>query len=362
MIFFMITRLLALFSLWTFVTFSSSAQTNLSQPLDRDTSVVTGRLDNGLTYYIRPNGRPSKKVELRLVVKAGSLQEDYDQQGLAHFMEHMEFNGLQHYPKNALVDYLQGIGVRFGADLNANTGWDRTYYILPIPTDDSANLEKGFQILGDWATGAIISPEEVENERKVILEEARMRNKNVGARMATQYFPDLLNHSRYAYRLAIGKDSIIQFGAASQIKRYYHDWYRPDLMAVVVVGDIQVDQAKVLVTRYLGGLKNPPNERPRIYYRIPAYTTAKAMVLRDKESPLYRVTLFYPAHAAIPEQTVGAVKSNLISQLFIQSLNTRLSNLARQAHPPYAGAQASLSGSIGDISLKDEGFDISVVP
>ena len=139
------------------------AQTvNLHAPLRPDTAVTIGRLPNGLTYYIKPNTKPAQKVELRLVIKAGSMMENDNQQGLAHFMEHMEFNGLKHYPKNELVDYLQKIGVRFGADLNANTGWDRTYFMLPIPTDKPGNLENGFQIVSDWAGVALITAEDVK--------------------------------------------------------------------------------------------------------------------------------------------------------------------------------------------------------
>src|SRR5579871_5933172 len=146
-----------------------SAQ-QVSTPIPLDKKITKGVLPNGLTYYIRPNAKPENKVELRLVVKAGSILENDNQQGLAHFVEHMNFNGLKHYPKNTLVDYLQKIGVQFGADLNANTGWDRTYYLLPIPTDRPGNIDSGFQIMADWADGALLTTDEINSERNVILE------------------------------------------------------------------------------------------------------------------------------------------------------------------------------------------------
>src|SRR5699024_7888653 len=161
--------------------------------------------ENGLTYYIRPNAKPADKVQLRLVVNAGSILENDNQQGLAHFMEHMNFNGLEHFPKHELIKYLQSIGVRFGADLNANTGFDRTYFILPIPTDKKGNLKNGFQIVADWAGGALITDEQVNAERKVVMEELRMRGKSASTRMLKQYISTMLNGSKYAERLPIGK-------------------------------------------------------------------------------------------------------------------------------------------------------------
>jgi len=156
------------------VAFGSLAQ-DLKAKIPNDPDVVTGKLANGLTYYIRNNHKPENKVELRLVVKVGSILENNDQQGLAHFMEHMEFNGLKHFEKNELVNYLQTIGVKFGADLNANTGFDQTIFILPIPLDKPDNLEKGFQILEDWAHNALLTGKDIDEERGVVLEEYRIR-------------------------------------------------------------------------------------------------------------------------------------------------------------------------------------------
>src|SRR5436305_11610207 len=216
------------------------AQIKMDQPLPVDPNVRVGRLPNGLTYYIRKNTQPAKKVELRLAVNAGAVLEDNDQRGLAHFMEHMNFNGSKHFPKNELVDYLQKVGVKFGADLNAYTGFDETVYILPISSDNPEVLEKGFTVLEDWAFNNLLDKTEINKERGVVLEESRL-SKGAQERMRRQYFPALFNGSRYAERLPIGKDSILKTFNPPTLERFYKQWYRPDLMAVVVVGDIDPD-------------------------------------------------------------------------------------------------------------------------
>ena len=196
------------------------AQFEATKPLPTDPNVKIGKLANGLTYYIHKNALPAKKIQLRLVVNAGSILETPDQQGLAHFMEHMNFNGLKHFPKNDLVNYLQSIGVEFGADLNAYTSFDETVYILPIPSDDSVKVEKGFTILEDWAFNALLDTAEINKERGVVLEESRL-SKGAGARMQKQYFPILFNGSAYSNRLPIGKDSILKNFKPSSLINFY---------------------------------------------------------------------------------------------------------------------------------------------
>src|SRR3982750_1341466 len=224
-------------ALLLFLGVNGFAQINMSQPLPTDPNVKKGKLANGLTYYIRKNIQPAKKMEMRLVVNAGSVLENNDQRGLAHFMEHMNFNGSKHFPKNELVDYLQKIGVQFGADLNAYTGFDETVYILPIPSQDPKIVEQGFTVLEDWAGNNLLDKSEIDKERGVVLEESRL-SKGAQQRMLRQYFPKLFNGSLYAERLPIGKDSILQTFKPAVLSRFYKQWYRPDLMAVIVVGDI----------------------------------------------------------------------------------------------------------------------------
>src|SRR5450432_4907016 len=180
----------------------------LGQPLPLDPAIRTGKLPNGFTYYIRKNTEPAKRVQLYLVNKVGSVLEEENQRGLAHFMEHMSFNGTTHYPKNELVHYLQKSGVRFGADLNAYTSFDETVYQLPIPTDNPSILQNGFQIMRDWAQNATLDSVEIQKERGVVLEEERL-GRGASERMERIYFPVLLNQSRYAERIPIGKVDIL---------------------------------------------------------------------------------------------------------------------------------------------------------
>lgn len=321
--------------------FIANAQ-DLSAPLPIDSKVVKGTLPNGLTYYIRPNSKPQNKVELRLVVNAGSILEDDSQQGLAHFMEHMNFNGLEHFKKNELVSYLQSIGVEFGADLNAYTSFDQTVYILPIPTDKPGNLEKGFQIIEDWAHNALLTGEDIDGERNVVLEESR-RGKGADDRMRKQYLPKLLAGSRYAERLPIGKDDILKNFKYDEVRRFYHDWYRPDLQAVVVVGDITADEAKKLIEQHFAGIKNPANEKERFYADVKPYTAPHAQVVTDKEATSYDFSIFFSARKEVKEKTLGDYRNNMVRNLFIQMLNKRLTDMSQSANPPFVNAYAYVS-------------------
>src|SRR5688572_14391265 len=229
-------------------------------PLPVDSKVTIGSLPNGIRYYIRQNTRPEKRAELRLVVNAGSILEDNDQRGLAHFVEHTAFNGTRNFKKNELISYLQSIGVRFGADLNAYTGFDETVYILPVPTDTARILDKAFDILEDWAHGQVFDSTEVVNERGIVLEEWR-GNKGANERMMQVWLPIAFKGSRYATRLPIGSDSIIRNAQPSTLRRFYRDWYRPDLMAVVAVGDFDPARIEALIKQHFSAI--PRATRPR---------------------------------------------------------------------------------------------------
>jgi len=347
-------------ALQTMMLVTAQAQNlDLNQALPFDSTVVKGQLPNGLTYYIKPNAKPAQKVELRLVVAAGSILENDSQRGLAHFMEHMNFNGLQHFPKNTLVDFLQKIGVKFGADLNAYTGFDRTYYFLPIPTDKPDNLDNAFQILADWAGGALITTQDVNDERNVILEESRMSAKNANMRMLYKYLPEWANNSKYADRLPIGLDSIVSNADPDRIREFYHDWYRPDLQAMIVVGDITVDSAKMMIEKYFSGLKNPANERERTIYEVSPYTEKKAMVITDPEANRYEFQLCFPMRKAVEDKTLNDYRNSLIKNIIVSSLNRKLRDLAQTANPPYAGAGAGFDRGV---TLTDEQFSLGLVP
>ncbi len=324
--------------------FSSStfAQQNLNEKLPIDPNVKIGKLANGLTYYIRQNKKPQQKVELRLVVNAGSILEDENQQGIAHLNEHMAFNGTTHFKKNDIVSFLQTIGVGFGNDLNAYTSFDETVYILPIPTDKPSNIEKGFQILQDWAHNVTYLNKDIQEERPIVLEESRL-GKGAEDRMYRKLYPQLFSGSLYASRLPIGIDSIVKNTPDEVVRKFYKDWYRPDLMAVIVVGDIDPVKAENLVKKYFAPLKNPVNERPRIKPPVPPYSKSAAEVVTDKEATNYSFLVVYSAEKNEAATTLGGYKNDLIKEIFSTILNQRLRELTQKENPPFVFANAGFS-------------------
>lgn len=315
-------------------------QLDLSGRLPLDPKVKTGKLPNGLTYIIRQNNKPEKKVELRLVINAGSILEDDSQQGLAHMSEHMAFNGTTHFKKNEIVSYLQDIGVGFGNDLNAYTSFDETVYMLPIPTDKKGNLEKGFQVLEDWAHGVTYNTEDIETERPIILEESRL-GKGAGDRMFKKVYPRLFEGSIYAKRLPIGIDSIVKSFKPDEIRRFYKDWYRPNLMAVIVVGDIDPDLAESMVRKHFSSLVNPVNPRDRIIPEVPAYKSSDAIVVTDKEATTYNVSVNYAAYKEGSSITVGDYRNDIVKQIFSSLMNQRLQELTQKENPPFLYGRVS---------------------
>lgn len=334
------------FVLFLFINVQSFAQFQLNQPIPVDPNVKIGKLPNGLRYYIRKNSTPSKKVELRLVVNAGAVLEDNDQRGLAHFMEHMNFNGSKHFPKNELVDYLQKVGVKFGADLNAYTGFDETVYILPISTQDPAVVEKGFTVLEDWAGNNLLDKTEINKERGVVLEESRL-NKGAQQRMLKQYFPQLFNGSKYAERLPIGKDSIIENFKPETLKRFYKQWYRPDLMAVIVVGDLDPAEAEKKIKQHFSAFKNPANEklRPSII-PIQARTKPEAMVITDDEATNTVLQVFNFIRPAKKIKTWADYRQSIMDELVNSLINQRLQELTQKENPPFVFAFAGTQNFI----------------
>lgn len=327
-----------------FLIYSSSlfAQQHLKDTLPVDPNVKIGTLTNGLTYYIRQNKKPEQKVELRLVVNAGSILESENQQGLAHLSEHMAFNGTTHFKKNDIISFLQSIGVGFGSDLNAYTNFDETVYILPIPTDKPSNIEKGFQILDDWAHNVTDKNEDIDAERPVVLEESRL-GKGAQDRINKQILPLLFAGSLYADRLPIGIDSIVKNAPYSALRSFYKDWYRPNLMAVIVVGDIDPAKAESLIKKYFGENKNPENERPRTYAEVPPYQKSMAKVVTDKEATSYSFQVHNSPEKINPDVTLGDYKQHLVKDIFSDLLNQRLRELTQKENPPFVYAGCGFS-------------------
>ncbi len=241
-----------------------------------------GTLPNGIRYYVRRNAKPEQRAELRLVVNAGSILEDNDQRGLAHFLEHMAFNGTKSFAKNDIVKYLESIGVRFGADLNAQTGFDETIYILPVPTDSAGILEKSFRFLGDVATGILFDSSEVVAERGVVLSEWR-NGLGAGERIRDQQFPVIFRGSRYAERLPIGLPEVLERANPAPIRRFWRDWYRPDLMAVIAVGDADPAKLEALIKQTFSAVPRRPNARPRVVATVPKHDSTLVTIARDPE-------------------------------------------------------------------------------
>ena len=316
----------------------------MDEPIPPDPAVVTGTLDNGLTFFIHQNDQPENRAELRLVVNAGSILEDDDQLGLAHFVEHMAFNGTQNFEKQALVDYLESIGMRFGPDINAYTGFDETVYMLQVPMDDPEVLSTAFQILVDWASGVLFDPEEVDKERGVVIEEWRAR-RGGQARIQDQQVPLMFHGSRYAERLPIGDPEILRTAPTEVLRRFYEDWYRPDLMAVIAVGDFDAAEIEATIRDRFGGLQGPAEPRPRTETEVPIDHEPLISIATDPEMPMNQVSVMYKGPAN-PQGTVGDFRSARVRSLYTGMLNRRLSELELQADPPFLSGSAGLSGGI----------------
>ena len=311
-----------------------------------DPNVKVGTLPNGLTYYIQNNGKPEDKVELRLAVNAGSIMETERQLGLAHFMEHMNFNGTKNFEKNDLVDYLQSIGVKFGADLNAYTSFDETVYILPIPSDDPEKLEKGFQILEDWAHNTTLSEEAIDGERGVVLEELRLR---LGAeeRMQKVTLPKIMYGSKYADRLPIGTKENLENFTYDDVRDYYNTWYRPDLMAVIAVGDLDVATMESKIKEHFSGIEKPANPAKREAYELPNHEETLIAIASDEEAAFSQVRVLYKDPFNAPEvKTVNDFRERLVKNMFSTMINNRLDELRNSPSPPFVFGFSYYGGTL----------------
>ena len=323
------------------------SQTDLDQKVPIDPRVRTGKLENGLTYYIQQNPKPENKVELRLAVNAGSILEDDDQQGLAHFTEHMAFNGTKNFEKNELISYLQSIGVSFGRDLNAYTGFDETVYILPIPSDDEEKLRSGFLVMSDWAGGILMEEADIDGERGIIVEEWRT-GQGYSQRMQDKYLPLMLYNSKYAERLPIGKMDIVENFEYETIRRFYRDWYRPNNMAVIAVGDTDPDKLESLIHEFFGKLENPANHPKREYFEVPEHKETFVSILTDEEAPGIQIQLFYK-HKALPSQTKGDYRNFIIRTLYGGMLTQRLDEIRQKPDAPFIFAGTGYGNFVRDL-------------
>ncbi len=320
------------------------AQVNLDAPIPNDPNVKIGKLSNGMTYYLRKNTKPEKKVELRLAINAGSILERNDQQGYAHFLEHMAFNGTKNFKKNELVSFLQSIGISFGADLNAYTSFDETVYILPIPDEKPELLDTGILILKDWASGLTLDKEEVKKEQGVVLEELRL-GKGASQRISNKTYPKLLYGSQYANRLPIGKKELLENVNYEALVDFYEDWYRPDLMAVIAVGDFDVNQLEAKITATFSDIKAKRPTKPRPKFEVPDHKETFVAIENDKEATGTSVQIVFKR----PEEKIKTQKDlrqSLVKEFYNGMLGARFDELRQAPNPPFQVASSGFGGFI----------------
>jgi zinc protease len=315
----------------------SCAQTvPLDSPIPLDSSVTSGSLNNGLRFFIKANRRPEKRAELRLVVNAGSVLEDDNQAGLAHFTEHMAFNGTTHFKKQELVRYLESIGMAFGPEVNAYTNFDETVYMLTVPTDAADALDKAFLILQDWAKGILFEDEAISVERGVVIEEWRL-GRGADARIQDKQFPVLFAGSRYADRLPIGRREVLESFKPGILKKFYRDWYRPDLMAVIAVGDFEKRAVESAIRFRFKDLAAPPDPRPRNVFEIPDHAGTRFSIVSDPEATGSEIGVYYK-NGLYPEKTVSDYRRTLVENIYDAMMNQRLFEQTRRPDPPFVYA------------------------
>lgn len=324
---------------------SSALAQDLNSPLTLDPKVKYGKLDNGFTYYIRQNSEPANRMEMRLVINAGSVLENDSQQGIAHLIEHMCFNGTEHFEKSAIVDFIESTGVKFGQHLNAYTSFDETVYMLQMPTDRAGLIDSAFLIMEDWAHNVSLEEEEIDKERGVVIEEWRL---GLGAdeRMRQQYFPVLLNGSKYADRLPIGIKEIIENCPYDTIRKFYHDWYRPDLMAMVVVGDIKPDDMEAKIIEHFSKIANPEKERTRVNFEIPDNKEPLIGIATDEEATYSLTGIFYK-HDKDIKTSVGDYRDYLKERLYNGMVNARLAEIMQKPTAPFMYGYSGYGGFFG---------------
>lgn len=317
------------------------AQDNYNAPIPVDPNVRIGKLQNGLTYYIRKNSKPENKVEFRLAVNAGSVLERDDQQGYAHFLEHMAFNGTKNFRKNELISYLQSIGVDFGAHLNAYTSFDETVYFLSIPTEKKELLDKGLLVMRDWASSITLDPEEVKKEQGVVLEELRL-GKGAAQRMSERALPYLLYGSQYAKRLPIGKRELLENVNHKALVDFYEDWYRPDLMALVVIGGVNVDEIEAKIRQSFSGIRAKRETKARPTFAVPDHQETFVAIETDKEAIYTSAQLIFKK-PPLKQKTQADLRQHMIRQFFNGMMNDRLYEISQMPNPPFIGAGGGFS-------------------
>ncbi len=308
-----------------------------AMPAPLDPNVRQGKLDNGLTYLIRHNEKPAQRANFYIAQKVGSILEEEDQRGLAHFLEHMAFNGLEHFPKKAMLDYMERNGVKFGTNVNAYTSFEQTVYMLNnVPTTNPGLVDSCLLVLHDWSSFISLEGDEIESERGVILEEMR-QGQNAQMRIYDKILPEIYPNSPYGARMPIGTEEVVAHFDHQFLRDYYHKWYRPDLQGIIIIGDIDVDQIENRLKEMFADIPAPVNPAERIHFPVADNEEPIVTIATDVEETSYDISVFYK-HDITPVEMrndinywIGSVVENLISRMF----NNRMQELTQKPNPPF---------------------------
>ncbi|MBQ5957953.1 MAG: insulinase family protein [Bacteroidales bacterium] len=324
-------------SLFTVLAMSLATMAQQAMPAPLDPNVRQGKLDNGLTYLIRHNEKPAQRANFYIAQKVGSILEEEDQRGLAHFLEHMAFNGLEHFPKKAMLDYMERNGVKFGTNVNAYTSFEQTVYMLNnVPTTNPGLVDSCLLVLHDWSSFISLEGDEIESERGVILEEMR-QGQNAQMRIYDKILPEIYPNSPYGARMPIGTEEVVAHFDHQFLRDYYHKWYRPDLQGIIIIGDIDVDQIENRLKEMFADIPAPVNPAERIHFPVADNEEPIVTVATDVEETSYDISVFYK-HDITPVEMrndinywIGSVVENLISRMF----NNRMQELTQKPNPPF---------------------------
>ncbi len=320
----------------------------LDAEIPSEPRIITGAFANGLRYYIRESDEPANRAELRFVVNAGSVLETEAQLGLAHFLEHMAFNGSVHFAKQQLLGYMQSIGMQIGAGVNAHTSFDETVYELEVPTENPIHMETAFQIMQDWATGLTLDPVEVELERGVVIEEWR-QSQGAQTRIMDAQLPVIMKDSRYAIRSPIGTPDNLRTFDIEALRSFYRDWYRPDLIGVIAAGDFDATVVEALMRKYFEAIPAPANPKVRTVFTMPEHAETEFVITTDPEVPVIQLAVMYKK-PAYEDWTVGRYRQWMVEQLFDSILNTRLQEITRQSASPFLDAGSGSDSPVRPLS------------
>lgn len=330
-----------LFAFIAFIMLTGMIKAQAPQPLPVDPDVRFGKLDNGLTYYIRHNAYPEKRADFYIAQKVGSMQEEDNQMGLAHFLEHMAFNGTKNFPgKKTMLNYLETIGVKFGANVNAYTSFDETVYNLSdVPVIRESIIDSCLLVLHDWSGFIALKEEQIDEERKVIKEEWRTRS-GAQYRIWDKQLPVIFEGSKYANRMPIGTMEVVENFPYQTLREYYHKWYRPDLQGIIIVGDINAEEVEAKIKAMFADIPKPVNAAERVYYPVPDNEKPIVSIVTDPEAVRTQVTL-YIKHDIIPsevKQSQAGLIVSMVKNLASTMLSDRLKEISQNADAPFAAS------------------------